>query len=58
MWEPQNRYAGMLIWSMGLMIEGRDLMAGILFAALVNMKHLFASLGPVYFVYLLRHYCR
>ena len=42
---------------MGLIIEGRDLMAGILFAALVNMKHLFASLGPVYFVYLLRRYC-
>ena len=57
-WKHQFRCAGMLIWSMGFIIEGRDLTAGILFAALVNMKHLFASLGPIYFVYLLRHYCR
>lgn len=31
-------------------------MAGVLFAVLLNMKHLFAYLAPVYFVFLLKHY--
>ena len=43
---------------MALILEGYDLLGGVLFAVLVNMKHLFASLGPLYFVYLFRHYCR
>jgi alpha-1,3-glucosyltransferase len=41
-----------------LIREGRDLLGGLLFAAMLNMKHLFACLAPLYFVYLLRHYCR
>ncbi|KAK9812681.1 hypothetical protein WJX72_001802 [[Myrmecia] bisecta] len=49
---------GLLVWSLALVREGRDLAAACMFAVLVNMKHLFASLGPVYVVYLLRHYCR
>jgi hypothetical protein len=32
--------------------------AAALFTLLVNMKHLFACLGPLYLVYLLRHHCR
>lgn len=50
--------AGILLWSLGLAIEGKDLASGLLFAVLINMKHLFLVLGPVYFVYLLRHHCR
>jgi alpha-1,3-glucosyltransferase len=34
----------------------RYVLAGALFAVLLNMKHLFAYLGPVYFVYQLKHY--
>lgn len=49
---------GILLWSLGLIIEGRDLLGGLVFALLVNMKQLYAVLGPLYFVYLLRHYCR
>jgi hypothetical protein len=47
-----------LVWSLALVREGRDLAGGVLFAVLLNMKHLFACLAPVYFVYLLRHHCR
>ena len=31
--------------------------AAVLFALLLTMKHLFLTLGPFYFVYLLRRYC-
>lgn len=44
--------------SLSYLEEGRDLMGGFLFAALLCFKHLFAVAAPVYFVYLLRHYCR
>ena len=50
--------AGILLWSIACIEEGRDVLAAALFALLLNMKHLFACLGPLYFVYLLRHYCR
>ena len=50
--------AGILVWSMALICEGHNLSGAALFAVLVNMKHLFACLGPLYTVYLLRAYCR
>ena len=50
--------AGILLWSIALIQEGRDVAAAFLFALLLNMKHLFAALAPLYFVYLLRHHCR
>jgi len=34
-----------------------DIVGAILFAFLLGMKHLYLPLGPLYFVYLLRHYC-
>ncbi|CAL1390472.1 unnamed protein product [Linum trigynum] len=49
---------GMLMLSISCLQDGRDLMGGFLFAVLLCFKHLFAVAGPVYFVYLLRHYCR
>ncbi|GAQ91618.1 alpha-1,3-glucosyltransferase [Klebsormidium nitens] len=49
---------GLLILSIGLIKSGRDVLGGVLFASLLCSKHLFMVAGPVYFVYLLRHYCR
>jgi alpha-1,3-glucosyltransferase len=48
---------GMLIYSVSLIRQGRDLPAGVVFAALLNFKHLFLYLAPAYFIYLWRHYC-
>ncbi|XP_071717005.1 dolichyl pyrophosphate Glc1Man9GlcNAc2 alpha-1,3-glucosyltransferase-like [Rutidosis leptorrhynchoides] len=49
---------GILLLSLGAIKKGNDLMGGFVFAVLLCFKHLFAVAGPVYFVYLLRHYCR
>jgi hypothetical protein len=48
--------AGLLLWSILMLEEQRYILAGAMFAVLLNMKHLFAYLGPVYFVFLLKHY--
>ena len=48
---------GVLLVSVSYLEEGRDLMGGFVFAVLLCFKHLFAVAAPVYFVYLLRHYC-
>ncbi|GLJ15930.1 hypothetical protein SUGI_0263270 [Cryptomeria japonica] len=48
---------GILLLSISYLLEGKDLMGGLLFAILLCFKHLFAVAAPVYFVYLLRHYC-
>jgi len=50
--------AGLFLLSVALIGRGRDLAGGVVFAVLLNMKHLFACAAPVYFVYLLRHHCR
>ncbi|XP_052191791.1 probable dolichyl pyrophosphate Glc1Man9GlcNAc2 alpha-1,3-glucosyltransferase [Diospyros lotus] len=49
---------GILMLSLSWLEDGRDLMGGFVFAVLLCFKHLFAVAAPVYFVYLLRHYCR
>lgn len=49
---------GVLLISLALLEEGRDLAGGFAFAVLLCLKHLFAVAAPLYFVYLLRHYCR
>ncbi len=38
-------------------LQGRVLLGGATFACLLMLKHLFLSLAPLYFVYLLRSYC-
>ncbi|KAI4353964.1 hypothetical protein L6164_002879 [Bauhinia variegata] len=49
---------GILLISLSYLEEGRDLMGGFVFAILLCFKHLFAVAAPIYFIYLLRHYCR
>ena len=46
------------MWSVALMREGRTLAAAALYAVLVNMKHLFLCLAPLYLLYLLSRECR
>uniref|UniRef100_A0A2P2IVY9 Alpha-1,3-glucosyltransferase n=1 Tax=Rhizophora mucronata TaxID=61149 RepID=A0A2P2IVY9_RHIMU len=48
---------GLLMLSISYLQERRDLMGGFFFAVLLCFKHLFAVAAPVYFVYLLKHYC-
>ncbi|KAG2493559.1 hypothetical protein HYH03_008373 [Edaphochlamys debaryana] len=48
---------GVLLLSLAAGRSGAPLLSGVLFAALLMLKHLFAYAGPVYFVLLLRHYC-
>lgn len=39
------------------LLQGRDLLGGLLFAILLHFKHIYLYLAPAYFIYLLRHYC-
>jgi alpha-1,3-glucosyltransferase len=48
---------GILILSIVLAQENKLLLSGLLFAALLCMKHIYLYLAPAYFVYLLRAYC-
>lgn len=48
---------GLLLLSLHLLEQGRDLAGGVVFAALLCSKHLFLVAAPVYFVYLFRHFC-
>lgn len=45
---------GVLLASLAALRAGNVLAAGVLFAVLLNMKHLFLVLAPVYFVFILR----
>jgi len=48
---------GMLMLAVSAVMTGRDVMAAILFSVLLWMKHIYAVLAPLFFVFLLRHYC-
>ncbi|KAL1734298.1 glycosyltransferase family 57 protein [Schizophyllum commune] len=48
---------GILLWSIIMAREGKRLASGILFAVLLNFKHIYMYLAPAYFVYLLRSFC-
>lgn len=38
--------------------EERHLLSALLFAVLLNLKHIFLYAAPAFFVFLLRRYCR
>ena len=48
---------GILLMSIACIENGNILMGAALYTCLVTFKHLYATLGPIYFIYLLRHYC-
>ena len=48
---------GLLIYSISLIYQSRDIEAAITYTILLNMKHLFLSVSLIFFIYLLRHYC-
>lgn len=50
-------YHTLLILSPRPVSQNRVLLGSVLFASLLMFKHLYLSLAPAYFVFLLRHYC-
>lgn len=48
---------GILLWSILMARNDHKLLSGILFAVLLNFKHIYMYIAPAYFVYLLRSYC-
>ncbi|KAF9263510.1 glycosyltransferase family 57 protein [Marasmius fiardii PR-910] len=48
---------GIMLWSILMARNGHKLASGILFAILLNFKHLYMYLAPAYFIYLLRSFC-
>lgn len=48
---------GILLLSIARMMQDRPLESAFWFATLLNLKHLFLYIAPVYGVYLLRNYC-
>ncbi|KAF8165457.1 glucosyltransferase [Crassisporium funariophilum] len=48
---------GILLCSILMARNGNKLASGVLFAILLNFKHIYMYLAPAYFVYLLRSFC-
>lgn len=49
---------GILLSSIGFMMQERHLASAFLFAVLLNLKHIYLYCAPAYFVFLLSSYCR
>lgn len=47
---------GILLLSIGKMLQKQYLQSTFYYALLINMKHIFIYIGPVYFVYLIKYY--
>ena len=48
---------GILLLSCGKMFQRKYIQSAFYFAVLLNMKHIFIYMAPVYFCFLLKHYC-
>jgi alpha-1,3-glucosyltransferase len=48
---------GLLILSIAKFRQEKDLQGAFLYSILLMMKHIYLYIAPLYFVYLLRHYC-
>jgi len=48
---------GILLWSLLMARNDQKLLSGVLFAILLNFKHIYMYIAPAYFIYLLRSYC-
>ncbi|KAK8807261.1 hypothetical protein WA158_004020 [Blastocystis sp. Blastoise] len=48
---------GIYLISISLIRQNRDLLSAVVFSCLLNFKHIFMYQAPVYFCYLLLHYC-
>ncbi|KAG9055066.1 glycosyl transferase [Serendipita sp. 407] len=48
---------GILLWSILMARNNQKLLSGVLFAILLNFKHIYMYIAPAYFIYLLRSYC-
>lgn len=48
---------GVLLHSIGCMMQEKYIQSGFWFSALLNLKHIYLYCAPVYFFYLLKHYC-
>ena len=49
--------SGLLIWSIVAIEQDRCLLSAVLFAVLLNLKHLFVYSAAVFFGYMLKHKC-
>ena len=49
---------GILLWSIQEIMNSNFKIAAMLYAVVLNFKHLFLCMAPVYGLYLLRNYCR
>ncbi|ESK97530.1 dolichyl glycosyltransferase [Moniliophthora roreri MCA 2997] len=48
---------GILLWSILMARNGHKLASGVLFAILLNFKHIYMYIAPAYFIYLLKSFC-
>ncbi|KAJ1984900.1 glycosyl transferase [Dimargaris verticillata] len=48
---------GLLLLSLGHVLQGNDWWGGVFFAILLNFKHIYAYVAPAYFIYFLSGYC-
>lgn len=48
---------GILLLSIGSVLQKQNIQAAVWFTILLNLKHIYLYIAPVYFIYLLRSYC-